>query len=82
MTQEQYRYFQDLQSLNDYMSSVSGDHRTNHILQAMCAVMSEDNLNEVIAAVCDKIDYHMGYDYWYGSRADYLDRGFMNEMGL
>ena len=73
MTEHKHQMYEDLCDISRYMQDISGQRNPNQILYSLAEVMSEDNLHEVIAAICDKIDYDMGYDYWYGDRANYLD---------
>ena len=79
MTDEQHNYYGDLCELSWYMQEIQGKKQPNLILYAMAEAMSEENLHEVIAAICEKLDYQMGYRTWFGSRSNFIDRDYARE---
>ena len=76
MTEYKHELLDALQELDAYSKDISGDYGTNHILRAMADVMSEDNLNEVVAAISEKLNYPVGITFWYGDRANFIDRDY------
>lgn len=69
MKSEEKQYLAD--QLNMLIDSVGAES----VLAAMYNVMSEDNLHEVLEAVGVEL-YGDTPHFWYGDRADYIDRNW------
>lgn len=69
-------YLQDFaEELAGYQSRKRGKNGYAYLIAHMMRVMSEDNLHEVLEAAAEDMGYKEG-DFWYGDRADFIDREF------
>lgn len=62
--------------LYDAVASMIDRYGAQKVLDDMCVLMSEDNLHEMVAAISEYRNDPYGVDFWYGDRANFVDREF------